>query len=425
MTEKSSREKVSFSTWLIMLCWLVYTCSYIGKVNYAANINQIMDYYQVSHSEAGLVSTFLFFSYGVGQIVHGVFCKKYNLKWMIFISLMVSGIVNFIIAISDNFAMVKYLWLINGFFMAILWPSLIRLLSETLPKKDMARASVRMGTTVAVGTLVIYGISAIYVSFDMFKLAFYTAGILMPIVAIVWLCLISPLLKKVKEEVKTEDLTEEKQEKVGATSSENGKGKGLMTSICILALFAVMTNLIKDGLTTWVPSILKESYGFDDSLSIILTLLLPIVGVFGNVFAVKVHKKIPDFVSHCTSLFLFSGVLIGGIIGGLSLQQMLITLIGFAIVFFLISSSNSLITSVFPLFMKGKVNSGRIAGILNGFCYLGSTISSYGLGLVADYAGWTAVFWVLLGCCALVCLVWLGYFLSRKLQFRQRKREDS
>ena len=61
---------------LILLCWITYTASYVGKLNYAANINLIMEYYSVSHAEAGLVSTTFFFSYGIGQVVNGIFCKK-------------------------------------------------------------------------------------------------------------------------------------------------------------------------------------------------------------------------------------------------------------------------------------------------------------------------------------------------------------
>gem|GEM_PF-2378633 len=124
-----------------MLCWLVYACSYIGKLNYAANINSIMDFYKVGHAEAGAVSTFFFFAYGVGQVVNGLLCKKYNIQWIIFFSLLLSGTANLIVGVSTNFSVVKYMWLVNGFSMSILWPSLIRLLSETLSKKDMAKAS--------------------------------------------------------------------------------------------------------------------------------------------------------------------------------------------------------------------------------------------------------------------------------------------
>ena len=55
--------------------------------------------------------------------------------------------------------------------------------------------------------------------------------------------------------------------------------------------------------------------------------------------------------------------------------------------------------------MKQKINSGMMAGVLNGCCYVGSTIASYGLGLVAENAGWSAVFWLLFGVCMAVCVI--------------------
>ena len=53
-----------------------------------------------------------------------------------------------------------------------------------------------------------------------------------------------------------------------------------------------------------------------------------------------------------------------------------------------------------PLRLKDRVNSGRMAGLLNGFCYLGSTVTSYGLGAIADGFGWASVFYVLLAAAA-------------------------
>ena len=403
------KKKLSASITLILLCWLVYACSYIGKVNYSANINQVMEFYNVDHSSAGLASTFFFFAYGAGQVVNGLFCKKYNLKWMIFSSLVLSGLINLIVGITNNFAIIKYLWFFNGFAMSILWPSLIRLLSESLDKSVMPKASMIMGTTVATGTFLVYSLSALFVKIN-FKLSFYLPACIFFVVACVWLFSCSSLIAKAKGENKED----EPQIANVAEKKDVNYNKMLITlSICTLAIYGVATNLIKDGLTTWVPSILKEQYDLGSSLSIILTLALPVVSIFANAFAIKIHSKIPDFVLQCAITFLCAGLIIGGVIAGLSLNQFIITLIGFTLVCFLVSSCNSLITSIFPLFMKGKVNSGLIAGILNGFCYLGSTISSYGLGEIADNFGWTMVFWVLLCVCVFVCVVATVYLLLR------------
>ena len=184
--------------------------------------------------------------------------------------------------------------------------------------------------------------------------------------------------------------------------------------IFTLALCGIATNLIKDGLGTWIPSILKKMYELDNSLSIILTLALPIVSIFGNAFAVFMHKRISDFVYQCALMFFASGIIIAAVIGAVSLNSFVLTLVGFAAVSLLVSSCNSLITSIFPLFMKGKLNSGLIAGVLNGFCYVGSTLSIYALGSVADKSGWMAVFWVLLFVCVAVVAIAAAYSLVRK-----------
>ncbi|MBQ8320569.1 MAG: MFS transporter [Clostridia bacterium] len=404
------KHEIKASTLLILLCWLVYACSYMGKVNYAANINQVMIFYQVDHSSAGLVSTFFFFAYGVGQVINGLFCKKYNLKWMIFSSLLLSGLVNLIVGITNNFVVIKFLWLLNGFAMSILWPSLIRLLSESLDKSTMPKASMIMGTTIATGTFLVYLLSALFVKIN-FKLSFYLPASIFFTVALVWLFTYSGLVSRVKNENKEED---SQVSNIVDKNDVNYNKMLILLSICTLALYGIATNLIKDGLTTWVPSILKEQYALDGSISIVLTLALPIVSIFANAFAIKVHSKIFDFVLQCAIMFLLAGLIIGGVIAGIALNQFIITLIGFAAVCFLVSSCNSVITSIFPLFMKGRVNSGLIAGILNGFCYLGSTISSYGLGAIADHFGWTVVFWVLLGVCVFICSIAVIYLFVRK-----------
>ena len=410
----------SQATLLIFLGWLVYTFSYLGKVNYSANITQIIDFYGVTKTQAGTVPTFFFFAYGIGQVFNGLFCKKYNMKWMVFASLFVSAGINLVIAVTSNFAIMKWLWLVNGFVLSILWPTIVRLLSESLPKKVLGTSSVIMGTTVAIGTLIIYGLSSIFAMFDRFKLSFYTAGIAVMIVAVVWLLLYNKAVniskrEKDEEEIVIETKTDETPEK----EQKKEERKILFASIYVLCFCAIGVNLIKDGLTTWVPSILKEEFSMSDSLSILLTLFLPVLAVFGNASALKTHKKIPDYVNHCVVVFAVMAIFIGIIIGSLTLEWVSFMLIGLVIVNFFASSLNSLITSIFPLFMRGKVNSGLFAGVLNGFCYVGSTISSYGLGAIADNFGWTAVFWTLIGFCLLTFIVWIGYALL-KVYFKRK-----
>ena len=195
-----NKKSKSQALLLIFLGWLVYSTSYLGKVNYSANITQIIDFYGVTKAQAGIVPTFFFFAYGIGQVVNGLLCKKYNIKWIVFASLMISAIINLVIGVSTNFAIIKWLWLVNGFVLSILWPTLVRLLSESLPQKDLGTSSVVMGTTVATGTLIIYGLSSLYAAFNKFKLSFFTAGFAVMAVSIIWLILYNHAVTKAKSE---------------------------------------------------------------------------------------------------------------------------------------------------------------------------------------------------------------------------------
>lgn len=404
---KERKKEVRGSALLIALCWLVYTCSYLGKLGYNANITQIESVHGVSHASAGMVSTFFFFAYGVGQIVNGIFCKKYNLRYVVFGSLLLSGLMNLLVGIVDNFSLLKYFWLINGGALSVLWPSLIRLLSEMIEKEEMPRAVIVMGTTVATGTFFVYGLSALFVKFSSYTVMFLVAGILLPAIAILWVFAYSRLAKPKKAEREAALL----QEKKSGLS-------GLWLPVCVLAGFAVVDNLTKDGLTTWVPMILKETYGLPDYISIMLTLLLPILAIFGTSVAVTMRKKIKDFVALSALLFALSAFFIGGVILCLPTGIFAVTLGSFGIVSCLMSGVNNVVTSMAPLYWKDRVNSGMLAGVLNGCCYVGSTISSYGLGLIADAWGWNGVFWLLFFLCGGAAIVGCVYAAVKKLKTR-------
>ena len=387
------RKLLSEKWGVIILCWFVYTCSYIGKMGYSANIIQIEKTFDVSHATAGIVTTCFFFAYGAGQIINGIFCKKYNVKYVIFFSLLVSGVCNLLMGILQTFVYQKYIWFINGATLSVLWPSLIRYLSERLQKEEMSSAVVAMGTTVAVGTAAVYGLSALFAEFLFYRMIFFVAAVVLPIMAVSWFIISA---KYLPEKVNQPQLQ-------ANDNNKRGVDKTLTVSIAVLAIFAIITNLTKDGLTTWVPSILKEIYSLPDSISILLTLLLPVLAIFGTAVAAKLRKKIPDFIGICITLFGVNALLIGAVIMFLSVSA-IITLVSFALVSCFMAGINNVITSMAPLYWKDKINSGMLAGILNGFCYVGSTISSYGLGLVADSYGWNVVFWLLCVLCV-VCVV--------------------
>ena len=392
---ETKNKFINKNTLAIFVCWLVYACSYIGKLGYNANITQIESEFGITHAESGSVGTIFFFAYGAGQIINGIFCKKYNLKYTVFFSLLISSVCNFVLPFLNKFAYFKYIWLINGASLSFLWAMLARFLSGYLDKNYVSKAVVVMGTTVACGTFAVYGLSALFVKLSAYKTIFFVAAAILPIVAFVWFFMYLFLkkadggLQKTGEEVSAE------------TPQEKTNGKQLITMFIVLGAFAVITNLIKDGITVWVPTMLKEIYVMPDYLGILLTLCLPLVSVFGTAVAVFTGKYIKGFIPLCGVMFLASALAIGAemIFGATSAAVMIICL---CVVSLVMSGSNNVITSMAPLTVK-TANAGMLAGLMNGCSYIGSTISSYGLGTIADNFGWSGVF-RLLFIASLICV---------------------
>lgn len=382
----------------IAVCWLVYTCSYLGKLGYNANIILIEREFGVAHAESGSVGTAFFFAYGAGQIINGLLCKKYNVKYTIFLALIVSAVCNFTLTIITDFAWLKIVWLINGAALSFLWSLLIRFLSETLDSKYTSKAVVIMGTTVAVGTFAVYGLSALFAAVSVYKAIFYLAAVLLPTIAIIWFL----SFKSISQTQNTKD-----RESVPTVDSEATKKKadfGFVSLIIVMAIFAIVTNVEKDGITVWIPTILKELYATPDYLSILLTLFLPLIAVFGTALAVYFNKYIKNFVSLCGLFFLVTTLAL--VVNVLFLKSSAaVMLICLSVISLFTSGTNNIITSMLPLYYKDKANAGLLAGVLNGCCYVGSTLSSYGLGLIADNYGWEVVFYVLIACAAICCVI--------------------
>lgn len=370
----------------IFLCWMAYTAAYPGRYSYNSNITPIMDAFGVTHGEAGLVTTCFFFAYGVGQVVNGLLCRRYPRRWIIPFSLACSAVLNIAVFLGAPFWTLKYLWLLNGGLQSILWPTLISVLSQSLPASSLKSSVLVMSTTVPIGTLLAYGLSSLLAVRGGFPFSFLTGALLMAGAAAAWLFLYR-------------DAPASENAQPVQTSRTPGKGllnPAVAVTVLVLCLFAVANNLVKDGLTTWVPSILKERFGLPDSLSILLTLVLPVLGIFGAACNGLLERRLPSFIKLSGLWFLLAAVSTAGVILLLDTSLWWAVLAVFGIISLSMHAVNNAITSMAPLYMREQLDSGLLAGVLNGCCYVGSTISSYGLGWVADHFGWNGVFLLLL-----------------------------
>lgn len=382
---------------LIVLCWAVYVAAYFGRYSYNSNINLIMSDYGIDHATAGLVTTFFFFGYGAGQFANGMLCERYNKHILFPLVLSASAVINLAVYLHVPFAAIKFLWLANAVLQSCLWPSIILVVSQYLDEQHLKRALLLLSTTATIGTFVTYLMSTVFVALGQFRLSFLFGTIVMGGIAALWLVLF-PRISTLP--LQTGNIGKKE------TAAEKGSRpvNGVWFLVGILCVFAVVHNLVKDGLQTWVPAILKETQGVGDGLAILLSLVLPLLGTFGAMLSLAAEKRVRNLIMLCTGIFALTLPLVFAVTK-LMAASVVVTLLLFGVLVLLMHATNNIITGIAPLRMRSRANSGRLAGILNACCYVGSTISSYVLGLIADAAGWNAVMYVFLGVALLAVVV--------------------
>ncbi len=406
-----SKNNKRTQTVVIVLCWAAYTAAYLGRLNFNAFIEPIRDQLGATKTELGLVSSFFFFSYGAGQLIHGILSRKYNTRWSVAAALFGSAAVNVAMTLCPGVAAMKWIWLLNGAFQSILWSSLIKTVSDRLADDMLPKAIVIMSTTAALGTFLAYGMSALLAAVGAaYRWVFWLPAGLMAAIGAAWFL----LLKKADTALEAE---------AGAYVPAPKKRPRLTPTFVIpalLVMFAAVANgFIKDGVTTWTPSILRETYGMKDSLSIFITVLLPLIAIFGAMLSTRLHKMQKN-----------TSVLNGILYGGEAVVLLLVLLAAraqktagnpvFLIVLFglsamLMAAVNNVITSIIPIYMRDTMDSGLLAGVLDTFCYVGSTLSTALLGYIADRGTWNHVFWCLFLFGAAACVLsWVSVGFKKK-----------
>lgn len=136
-----------------------------------------------------------------------------------------------------------------------------------------------------------------------------------------------------------------------------------------------------------------------------LTLLLPLVATFGAMLVKKIHSVIISHSMMNMLFFIASALLCGGILLSLKLHSIVMIMVCFIGVSCTMAMINNVITSVFPLDIRRLINAGFAAGLLNTFCYVGSTTASYSLGALSQSRGWSPVFLLMLGVCAVAAVI--------------------
>lgn len=402
---KRLSENVGF--FLFVLCWIAYFSSYIGRLNYSSVMSSIIEEGILGFSQAGSISMVYFFSYGIGQFFNGILGDRVKPQNMIFLGLFFSGLANFMMGTIQVFPVMMIMWGINGYTQAMIWPPIIRIFAEKYSDVEKKKCSVDIVSSMAVGTLASYLLSAYAMKFFSWEAAFFLAAGILIFVAFFWMMgykYVDARMEKKRNLV----ILQQKDCK------ENDKNKGcfgkiLLSSGLIGILLPVMIHgVLKDGMTQWVPTFIYERFEVTASFSVVVTMVLPLINLAGAYIARFVDRKHPqkEILSSVIFFVISSGALI--LLLFIGKWNVFITVGLFAIVTVSMMAVNTLYVNLIPLHFEKEGKVATISGFLNSVAYLGSALSTFSIGVLVEYFGWdvTICVWIGVTVIALCCVVW-------------------
>ena len=301
-------------------------------------------------------------------------------------------------------------WCANGFFQAMLWPPMVRIMAECMNDKWYKNSCVLVSMASSGATIAIYLVTPVCIQVSGWRAAFFLPAALGILAALFWYG------NTRKLEVGNRTVPEaEGAGNPGAAEGEKCDGKHSLfvqlivdAPLLLILLAIILQGMLRDGITTWMPVYMSETFGMSNAKSILSAAALPLFSVFSVLLASLLLDRLKSEVFTAACLFglgALSGIAMLAAFDSLPvlciLMMTLITGCAHGINLMLISRVPRHFTRY------GKVSS--VSGILNSATYVGSSLSTYGFGAVAEQAGWmqVVVIWIAV-CAAGMCVMLLA-----------------
>lgn len=377
----TDRKQINF---LGGLCSLVYFASYLTRMNFATVISEVITAEGITKSTASIVTTASFISYGLGQLISGYLGDRINPSKLIFFGLMLTTAMNVCIPICPNAYAMAAVWFVNGFAQAMLWPPIIKILASHLHSEDYRKKTVSVTVGGLAGTILIYLIAPVCIRLWQWRAVFFCTAAVSAVVAVVWLINSKKFSYSTVNSAATSDSAN------AATEVVPFKKLFLASGLGLIIIGILFQGLLKDGVTTWIPSFIAENYGVENSISILSSVVIPIFGILSIKVASFVKNRFFENELTCASAMFTIGVVS-------SLGLLILFKFGAVpalIIAALLSGSmhgvNIMLISLVPKKFERYGNVAFVSGLLNFFTYVGSAMSTYVIAKISEGFGWNA-----------------------------------
>lgn len=386
---KADKKQASL---IIFLCSAVYMISYITRNSYNAIISEMVTSTGLAKSALSVALTGAFITYGIGQLVSGYFGDKVQPRTLVAAGLLTTSCMNLLIPLCQNTTQMAIVWCLNGLAQAFMWPPIVKILYTALHPEDYSRGCVRVSCGSSIGNILVYLLSPLLILTLGWKSVFISSAAIGILGLIFWLKF-CPVI----------DLTPTKKQK----QSTNRVGNAVIILPLILVMLGIiLQGILKDGITTWMPSYISETFGISNEVSILAGVALPLFTMVCYSAGNYLYLKLKNPLVCSAIIFTISTVFCTALYCLFNTSVILSTAFT-AVITGCMHGVNLMLIGIAPTIFAKNGNVSTFSGILNGTAYAGSAFSAYVMPLVTENAGWqsTLLLWLVLSACGILVSV--------------------
>lgn len=393
MEKITGKKQVLGASLLFMTLYLI---SYVTRINYGAVISEMSAAENIQKSLASLALTLSAVTYGAGQLLSGFLGDRLNPKKLIFGGLIVTAVTNLLIPLCTSPVQMAAVWAVNGLAQAFMWPPLVKIMTSLFTAEDYKKACVIVTWGSSFGTILVYALSPVCISFFGWRGVFVTSALCAIVMSVVW-------MKKCRFEGNADETFAKEETYV--------KGVKLSTKyfavMGLIMLAIVLQGILRDGVTTWMPSYISETFNLDRRSAILTGIILPIFSIAAIQVTSVIYRKLVKNEMRLSGLMFVSGFISALFLFASSGKSVFLSVLFSALLTGCMHGVNIVVTCMVPPHFAKFGNISFMSGLLNFCTYIGSAASGTGLALFTEKFGWSAtiILWsaiALLG--SLVCI---------------------
>lgn len=369
---------------LTLLCAAVYFCSYLTRLDYGAVMVEMVRAEGFSRVDASAALTGLFITYGLGQLISGYLGDRVRPQLLIFFGLIACGLMNLLIPFCPSPAWMTVVWSVNGLAQAMMWPPLVRIMSQHMTESEYKVATVHVSWGSSLGTIVIYLMIPLLLKVSSWRGVFYCAAAVGMGMAAFWMARYGRVERTLPLQEQAAPADEP-----GDAGKSGGGLRALMPLLAIMMGVIICQGTLRDGITTWMPTYLADTYHMESGKSILTGVLLPLFGMVCYQIVLWMNRKLVENELQCAAIIFGVGLVSLLALRLLHAHSFALSVLILAFAVASMHGVNLIMTSMTPKYLAGSGKISMISGLLNACTYIGSALSMYGVALIADRFGWT------------------------------------